>query len=86
MYGGCESSHILRRTLAHLPTNPLDWANTGRGGSSTSGHWGTCSTVTLVLVPSLVLALVLVLVVAVALVTFTGARYKYWYFVFGNLW
>ena len=38
--GWCESVHILRRTLAHLPTNPLDWANTGWGGSSTSGHWG----------------------------------------------
>ena len=66
VYGGCESAHILRWTLAHLPTNPLDWANTGRGGPSTSGHWGTCSTVTL--------ALVLVLVVVVALVTFIDAR------------
>ena len=65
VYGWCESAHILRWTLAHLLTNPLDWANTGRGGPSTSGHRGTCSTVTL--------ALVLVVVVAAALVTFIDA-------------
>ena len=35
--------------LAHLPTNPVDWAHTGGGGSCTSGHWDTsCATGTVV--------------------------------------